>query len=165
MRLRHTIDTLFTFLLFSLYVLLLLLMLVFSAKAYKACVDGLSQNQNLRTAQNYISTKIRQHDDSSSVTIGQVEGSEALCLRETIEEKDYITYIFQSGDSLYEVFTSADNTPAAGMGTSIADVKSFSVSENDAGLITISITDCDGYQDQIRVHPGSVSDKREVTGP
>ena len=71
----------------------LLVMLLFSAQAYRTATKGTQQNNNLYTASSYISVKFHQHDSSQSIFTDTVDGSPALCMTDTVNDQQYITYI------------------------------------------------------------------------
>lgn len=151
---KHSMDTLFMILLFSFFVTFLLLLLLFSSKAYQASADGSRENNELRTAMSYITTKVHQHDASDAVFYGEVEGLPALCLRDKIEERDFITYIFLDGDELKELFTSSENSPVRMLGTPFCEMNLFDIELLDHGLYKISLTDTSGHSGDIFFHPG-----------
>ena len=72
----------------------LLVMLLFSAQAYRTATKGTQQNNNLYTASSYISVKFHQHDSSQSIFTDTVDGSPALCMTDTVNDQQYITYIY-----------------------------------------------------------------------
>ena len=94
---RHPVDTFFTIVLFSLFLLFLLLMLLFSVQAYRTAVSGNQTNNNLYTASAYITAKFRQHDDPGCVsarTVEELDNTSVLCLTDTVNGREYVTYIY-----------------------------------------------------------------------
>ena len=155
---RHPVDTVFTIVLFSLFLLFLLLLLLFSAQAYRTAVSGNQTNNNLYTASAYITAKFRQHDEPGCISVKSIptlDDSPALCLTDTVNGKQYVTYIYLCNQQLKELFTAADNLPSAEMGTDIASLRSFSVQETNEGFYSISLEDLQGNQSSFILHPGS----------
>lgn len=152
-RQAHSMDSLFSFLLFGIFILFLLLMILFSARAYQASVDGLEENNNLRTSMAYLTTKVRQHDEQGSLWIGRLEDMDALCFSDTVSGEEYITYIYLDGTELKELFTAASNTPSPSMGTVIAGLQTFTPRETDDGFWDIAMTDTDGNEGRLLLHP------------
>ena len=155
---RHPVDTFFTIVLFSLFLLFLLLMLLFSAQAYRTAVSGNQANNNLYTASAYITAKFRQHDGPGCVsarTVEELDNTSVLCLTDTVNGREYVTYIYLWNQKLKELFTAADNSPSAEMGTDIASLDSFSVQETEAGIYSISLRDLQGNQSSFFLHSGS----------
>ena len=90
----HSVCRLFTVVLLGLFLIFLLVMLLFSAQAYRTATKGTQQNNNLYTASSYISVKFHQHDSSQSIFTDTVDGSPALCMTDTVNDQQYITYIY-----------------------------------------------------------------------
>lgn len=141
---EHKIDTLFTILLFSFYLLLLLMLLLFSSNAYQASVRGTGYNQGLVTAMSYVTEKIHQHDTLGGIQLTDLEGSPALCLRDQIEGQTYVTYIYQDGTNLKELFTKEGSNASLSMGTAISDIQEFEIAQTDDGFLSVQITDSFG---------------------
>ena len=99
-RKKHSIDSLAALLLFAMYVLFLLFLMLFGAGNYQASVKNLDTNNNLYTASSYITTKFRQHDIPGKTSLTEIQGTQVLCFQETIEGKDYCTYIYFDGSHL-----------------------------------------------------------------
>lgn len=152
---KHAIDSLFSLLLFGIFVLFLLFLLLFAAETYRSTVKGLDENQNLRTATSYLTTKFRQHDSQGDVSISNFQDMEALCFQDRINDKDYVTYIYLQGTDLKELFTMADSQASADMGTTLAQLAAFSVEETPEGYYKITMEDENGADACFLLHPGS----------
>lgn len=151
----HSVDLLFSILLFGTYVLFLLLMLLFAAKAYRNAVKGTDENYHLRTAMSYITVKIRQHDNGQDVFLGEIQGTEALCLTDDIDGKTYTTYIYLYDGQLKELFTSDESGASLSMGTVIASLNSFIIEETPEEFYRISMEDINGSTGTFLIHPGA----------
>ncbi len=151
---KHSMDSLATLLLFALYVLFLLFLLLFGAAGYQASVKNLDTNNNLYTAASYITTKFRQHDQDSSIFIADLQGTNALCFQETINKKNYSTYIYFYDNHLKELFTAADSQADISMGTSLAELNDFTVSMEYNGFYKITLTDSRGQTSSFSLHAG-----------
>ncbi len=101
----HSVSSLFSLLLFGVFVLFLILMLLFSARIYQQTVKQTDSDSELGTAATYLTTKFRQHDRSDEIFSGSLDDIPALCFRDDIKGKEYITYIYLKNDSLMELFT------------------------------------------------------------
>ena len=150
---NHTIDSFFSLLLFGLFSFLLLLLLLFSAKVYQSSVKGLDENQNLHTAMTYVTTKIRQHGDSSSVFLEDFKGHDALCLKDEIDNQIYTTYIYLLDDELKELFTIPASDVSPELGTTIAKLHAFSIEETNETFFRLSMEDLDGNRSEMLLHP------------
>lgn len=161
----HSIDTLFSLMLFGMFVIFILLLLVFSARTYKASVKGLDENNNLRTAAVYLTTKFRQHDEERGVRLTDFGGTQALCLADTIDGEEYVTYIYLQDRQLKELFTSPGSAATAEMGMPVAELTAFVVEETPEGFYQVTMEDLSGSQSRLLLHPGSPADEYQNTVP
>jgi hypothetical protein len=153
-RQRHSIDSLFMILLFGIYILFLMLLLLFSIQTHKSAMQGVNENNGLRTSMAYLTTKVRQHDAADQVFLGEIDGLNALCLKDTIQDTDYITYIYLDDGYLCELFTSAKTEPVRALGTSLCELSQFEVEPVSYGLYHMELTDADGNSGELYLHPG-----------
>ena len=121
----HSISSLFSLLLFGIFVLFLMLMLLFSARIYQQTVKQTDSDSELGTAITYLTTKFRQHDQADEIFSGTLDGTPALCFRDKINEKDYITYIYLKDENLMELFTASDSQASSSAGTVISSLSDF----------------------------------------
>ena len=154
---EHPVTSVFSLLLFGLFVLFLLLMLLFSARIYQQTVKSADSEASLGTAASYITTKFRQHDSEGDVFTGTLDDIPALCFRDTVENTEYITYLYLDGNNLKELFTASDSPASSNAGTSIATLSDFQVSENENGFYHLSLKDPDGHTEELILHQNSVS--------
>lgn len=151
----HSADIIFSVVLFSLFLISLLMLVLFSGQAYRTSVKGSEQNNNLYTASDYITAKFHMHDMGNAIYSDTINGTQALCMKDRIDDKTYITYIYLLDGNLKELFTLQDNVPSLEMGTDIASLKSFDIDETAEGLYRISFEDPDEHSCSILLHPGS----------
>lgn len=155
----HSIDMLFSVLLFGMYVLFLLLILLFGARAYQTAVRGTDENYNLRTAMSYLTVKIRQHDNGRDVFLQELDGMQALCMADEINDRTYLTCIYLYDGELKELFTASDSNASPSMGTDIAALNSFVIEETPEGFYRISMEDTCGTSGSLLIHPGAPSER------
>ena len=161
---RHFAESFFSVILFGMFVLFLLLLLLFSGETYQASVRGLEENQNLRTAAAYITTKFHQHDNPKSTSVLEFQDMPALCFTDTIEGQQYYTYIYLQEQTLKELFTAADSSASADMGTPIAELLSFEVSETLDNFYEFTMADKNGAVSHFLLHSGNpVTDTKEAS--
>lgn len=152
---KHSVDSISTLLLFGLYVLFLLFLLLFGAGNYKAAVQDLDTGNNLYTAASYITTKFRQHDEAGSVSLENIQGTQALCLQETINQKSYVTYIYFWQNSLKELFTASDSQADLSMGTTVAALSDFQTEILNGTFFHFTLTDENGQSSSFFLHAGA----------
>ena len=152
---QHPILSFSSLLLFFVFVLFLLPVLILSAEAYRASVHGQEQNANLYTASNYITAKFRQHDiGENDIFLSELMGIPALCFSDTLNEEAYTTYLYLIDGELKELFTAKDSQAPPSMGTVIASLADFSVTETQDGMFWFSLTDKDGSTSRFALHRG-----------
>lgn len=150
---NHSVESLFSVLLFGFFVLFLLILLLFSSEAYRASVQGVEENNNLRTAMAYLTTKVRQHDGRDSLRIENFQGIQALAFQDIINDTEYTTYIYLDGEDLKELFTASPDRVSPSLGTVIASLKTFDLEEKEYGLWQISLTDTQDNHGSLLLHP------------
>lgn len=135
---RHPVAELASLLLFGIFVLFLLLMLLFSARIYQQTVKNTNAENTLGTAVSYLTTKFRQHDTVNGIFTGKLDNLSTLCFRDTLNDQDYITYIYLDQGNLKELFTSDSSSANASAGTTIAQLSDFQISESRPGFILLN---------------------------
>ena len=121
----HSVSSLFSLLLFGVFVLFLILMLLFSARIYQQTVKQTDSDSELGTAATYLTTKFRQHDRGDEIFSSSLGDIPALCFRDDIKGKEYITYIYLKNDSLMELFTAKGSQASSDAGTVISQLSGF----------------------------------------
>lgn len=152
---KHSIDSVFSVILFGLFVLFLLLLLIISSKIYTMSIHGLEENQNLHTAASYITVKFRQHDSKDRISISTIEDTPVLCFTDHIDDTEYYTYIYLQDQTLKELFTSSDSAASLDMGTPLATLTDFSVTELEDHFFSFSMTDIYGKTSKLLLHAGT----------
>ena len=154
---RHPVAELASLLLFGIFVLFLLLMLLFSARIYQQTVKNTNAENTLGTAVSYLTTKFRQHDTVNGIFTGKLDNLSALCFRDTLNDQDYITYIYLDQGNLKELFTSDSSSANASAGTTIAQLSDFQISESRPGFYSFELKDSEGNKETFYLHQNSVS--------
>ena len=113
---RHSIDTLFTFLLLLSFLLFSLLVAGTGSMVYQNGTDSLNKNYTSRMALSYLAEKLRQHDHTDGVNVRELDDIPSLVLYEEQNGTHYCTYLYFYDGALRELFTQASNVPSADMG-------------------------------------------------
>lgn len=148
----HSVSSLFSLLLFGIFVLFLMLTLLFSARIYQQTVKQTDSDSGLGTAVTYLTTKFRQHDRGDAIFSGSLDNIPALCFRDDISRKEYITYIYLKDDSLMELFTAKDSQAGSDAGTVISQLSDFQVSEMENGFYRFSLESTTGIHSEFLLH-------------
>lgn len=155
---NHSISSFSSLLLFGIFALFLMLMLLFSARLYQQTVKQNDSDSGLGTAVTYLSVKFRQHDQENGIFSGSLDGTPALCFRDEIKGKEYITYIYQKDGNLMELFTASDFPASASAGTVLSSVSDFQAEELGNGLFRISLESTEHISTQFLLHSTASSD-------
>ena len=96
---KHTIDILFPWALFGLLAICGLLVLILAADIYQDTTTMADENYESRTVLSYLTEKIHQNDNGT-VTIGSVDGTDSLIIRQDYDGEEYCIYIFGNSTPL-----------------------------------------------------------------
>lgn len=152
---NHSVDFLFTLAAFLVYAGAMLMLVYMGAAVYKSVTRQMDEHYSTRTAQAYIVEKIRQNDKSGTVGAEERDGHRMLVLKETIEGKEYATYIYTDGGKLKELFVNSQTEISLDKGREILDLQDFSIEEEEDGFFRASIEDAKGITREFFIHTDS----------
>lgn len=138
---NYGLDVLAGLLLLCVFAAGLFFALASGARIYKDVSRVMEEQYTARTALGYVTTKLHQSDAAGAVSLGTLDGTPALLIRETMDGADYLTYIYCSDGYIMELFcpAAAQLTPADGLPVVPAEALTFS---QEDGLIRIDcVTD------------------------
>ena len=137
---KSIIDALFLLALFGLFLICALFIVLFGAKIYKNTVKS-SENSFLeRTCYTYITEKIRQNDNSKGVELSSSDSNSIITLSKTVNDKEYLTYLYCDDGYLKEYTTSAGNKLNKAAGTKIIELQSMEVKECNKNLYYFTLS-------------------------
>lgn len=126
----HQVLALLTLAVFALCVLLVLLT---GADRYRSLVERSGDAYTLRTALQYLTTRVHQ---AETVEIGTLEGREALILGETLDGECYETYLYCHEGWLRELYAVPGAELPLTAGEPILEAASLALQLEDA-LLTV----------------------------
>ena len=128
----HQADSFFVMLLFFLFALTAFILVLIGVKQYKSTANAMNYNYEVRTATSYLREKVRQNDSDAAISVETINGTKALCLKNTINDIVYNTFIYYYDGSLRELY--------------VQDGSSYSLdmTETTDKMITVTITDTSG---------------------
>lgn len=144
MKRGHSLDVVMTLVLFCLFTGSVLMVLMMGVESYQGVATSMQQSYEERTCLQYIATKIDHYSGTDAVGVGAFGDGDALELRQTIDEIDYITYIYSYQGKAMELFceSDADLDPEAGF--VIMDVEALELAQVRPDLLQISCTGSGG---------------------
>ena len=138
---KHTIDILFTLSLFCVFAASAFIVVYIGADVYRTTVNNMHIGFDSGTALNFVSTKIRQHDESGNIRIDSLDGHSALVLEQSIGEAVFETWIYHYNGALKELFINRENRAGLrpGAGDELIRICGFEVSMPHERLISITV--------------------------
>ncbi len=127
------IDVTLVLTLFMVFTLCSLLVIVLGARVYKSTVGNIEQSFSSRTALTFVTKKIRQ-SAGEEIFLGVIEDTEAIIIREQIEEQDCITYLYYYDGYLYEQFALESANVSLESGQRLLSLEQFSCVEMNHAL-------------------------------
>lgn len=145
---KSIVDILFVLALFGAFAITGLFVVLFGANVYKSTVVKMDENYASRTALSYITEKVRSHDFSGEtgtdgIDINERDGQSVLMLKEVVEGKTYITYLYLDSESseLREFTAGEDYDFGYNAGTKILNLKQFKATKVSNALYKFDIVD------------------------
>ena len=140
----HTIDVVFALVLFCVFAMSLLLVLLTGAQAYRGVRDSMEEQYAERTCIRYIAAKVRHYDEAGAVSVGELNDLPALCLAESMDGGEYVTYLYYYEGYICELFTDPMLGLTAGDGTRILEAGNLTFTQPMESLLCVTCTDTDG---------------------
>lgn len=141
-RYRHSIDTVFAWLLFAVFAVSAVLLVLLGARIYaKAAAD--MNTVDTPVILSYLTEKLRGCAGSEAVLEAE---DDRLVLKARDLEGEYATWIYVEDGCLKETLMPVGREPIAGAGSIIARVQEFSVEEDGRGMLLFQVTDDEGQQ-------------------
>lgn len=148
---KHMIDFLFPIVLFFVFTLSALTILLLAANIYRSTIDSSTMSDNSRTSLAYISEKVLRNDSADSVSVGTLDGCDALILKQVSNNETYYSYIYAYDQELKELFLKKDTKASADSGKTILKIRDFSIEPLSDNLIRFRCTDSNGNASSIIV--------------
>ena len=140
----HQADSFFVMLLFFLFALTAFILVLIGVKQYKSTANAMNYNYEIRTVTSYLREKVRQNDSDAAISVETINGTKALCLKNTINDIVYNTFIYYYGGSLRELYVQDGSSYSLDSGQSIVEIGGLDMIETTDKMITVTITDTSG---------------------
>ena len=132
---QNRVDTVFVLMIFCGFAISVFLVLILGGSTYQNMNDISQEGQSERIVMSYIRTKIRNIDD---VTVGQVDNTTTLELKEHLAGRTFVTIIYLYDGWVREHFHELGRDVRLGDGVPIIDVDALDFEAIDSGLIRVS---------------------------
>ena len=133
-RKSRLLEILPNFLLFFLFACCMFLVLLSGAKLYKNVSGVMEEQYTVQTCVSYLTAKVRHYDSADAVSVRQFHEKDALLLKESIGEKEYVTYLYWHEGHLMELFCEEGLDLPLDAGQTIMPLDAFSVTQEENRL-------------------------------
>lgn len=144
---QHVIDIIFVLALFCGFAACALMLVTLGANVYKRTVHEMESNYSSRTAFAYVTEKLRQNDSAAQLSLGTLNDTEAIILKQDINGTTYCTYLYLDHDGyLKELFVKesfALESDSISTGQKILELNSFHVNQLSDSLFYFSFVSKD----------------------
>lgn len=140
-RREYITDLMFVILLLLLFASFGLCVVMIGARVYKNTVNHMEENYSSRTAIAYLEEKIRQNNEMGKIEVTTIEKNQSLLIHSTVNNEEYVTYVYCYDGWLWELYTKASNEVKLGMGQSLVKLNRLSIEELENGLYQIKAGD------------------------
>ena len=140
----HQADSFFVMLLFFLFALTAFILVLIGVKQYKSTANAMNYNYEVRTVTSYLREKVRQNDSDAAISVETINGTKALCLKNTINDIVYNTFIYYYNGSLRELYVQDGSSYSLDSGQRIVEIGGLDMTETTDKMITVTITDTSG---------------------
>lgn len=141
---RHVIDFLFPLAVFFVLAASSVALVVLASGLYSRQVKESSDSYSGRTALAYVTEKVHQSDENGAVEAGNFDGENALVIRQSYGEKEYVTYLYSYDGYLRELFIQEGTEAKASDGRKILEAKDFEAEEESDGIFHLYCENEDG---------------------
>ena len=122
-----------TLLVFTVFAVCVLMVLLYGARVYEHLAEQSEENFRLRTAAQYLRTRVWQ---AEVVCVTDFDGCEALTLKETIDGTAYLTRVYCHEGFLRELFGAESASLSPEDGEKIMPLESLQMEQNGS-LLTL----------------------------
>ncbi len=156
---RHIIDILFVLALLGIFALSAIFLISIGADIYGKTMNNMESNFDTRTALAYLTEKVRQSDLENQISIGELDGHQAVIITSGEGDTGYRTYLYEYEGYLKELMARQDVTLGPSAGQNILAISDFELTPVGNNLINcqITIADQQTYDLYIYVHSGGVA--------
>lgn len=154
---EHVIDIIFSLSLFVFFAFIGICVVLIGSRIYQSTASHMEANYTSRTALAYASEKIRQSDSSGAVELLVPEGfkEQALILHQTIDQTDYVTYIYFYDGALRELLIKEGTRITPEQGTALVFLSSFEIEKTEDNLLILTAVEDGGKRNTLMIHPDS----------
>ncbi|MEF9916509.1 MAG: DUF4860 domain-containing protein [Lachnospiraceae bacterium] len=148
---NHIVDLLFAIALFFVFSTSSVVVVLISSNAYISISKQTEENYSARTSLSYVAQKIRQNDINGGISLGEIQNTDALIMKQTYNQNNYTTYIYEYSGALRELFIKDGVEITLDEGKIVMEVQSFSMEMLNPHLFSFSTVDKNGHRCELTV--------------
>lgn len=138
--LKHYYDYIISIFLFLFFLLFALTVLSLGANVYQNTVSHADDHYTERVITSYITNKIRAFNENGKIDIISFHDVPAIALYETIDDTDFVTYLYEYDHMLCELTTRIDNELPLNAGQPIIAIDRLKPCLSSDNLLLINLT-------------------------
>ena len=152
--LKHDISIMAPLIMLIIFSVCVMFVLLFGAKLYKKTLNRDQSGSEVRTVNQYLTTRFRQGDGKEMIFIGdfdtaaECEKGDTFFFAEKINSVTYYTRIYCYEGYLCELFSESDAVFERQDGERILPLTDLQFSQTD-GLVTVTVTHANGRSDTL----------------
>lgn len=109
------------------------------SSVYTNTASASDKNYSQRTALSYLVNQIHRGDRSESISVISFDGYDAICMKEDLDDYEFVTLLYCYDGQLRELFMEAGTGLGPADGTPILPLANLSI-QSQGKLITLTIT-------------------------
>ena len=154
------INGILVLVLFGVFSVSILLVLLSGAEAYRRLTNRGQESYVARTVPQYITTKVRQADETGRISVGAIGGTQTLELKEEIDGTMYVTRIYCHDGYLRELFSAEAITLKPEDGEQIMPAEEVEFVLQDGMLKVMVLTETDRLFLRLALRSQEVADEK-----
>ena len=125
---------------FFLFALTAFILVLIGVKQYKSTANAMNYNYEVRTVTSYLREKVRQNDSDAAISVETINGTKALCLKNTINDIVYNTFIYYYDGSLRELYVQDGSSYSLDSGQMIVEIGGLDMTETTDKMINRNLS-------------------------
>jgi hypothetical protein len=154
------VDSAGVFLLGAVFLFLSIGLVMLGGSLYHHIMMNSNENNEARTTFSYIANQVHRADSEGGVSVGELDGRQALLLEQNYGDWQFVTYLYYYDGALRELFVEKGTVLDAEAGLPIVWLEGLGFETDSSGLITAWAEFSNGRRERIFLSPRTTSPGR-----